>query len=122
MLGLYVRDNSGKDVVRAITTSFLVLTFQIQFKNRTAVLRIRESIIKLVVKMPSRGSYDITSPEEGKTVQSDQSYRSCVCTLLIFFFLCIILILATLPWKKSYHHSSEGSDKNLETMQVSFFE
>ncbi|XP_076243957.1 endothelin-converting enzyme homolog [Calliopsis andreniformis] len=57
--------------------------------------------------MPSRGSYQVANTEEGKAAQRDQSYRSCVLALLIFFFLCIILILAALPWKKSYHYSEK---------------
>ncbi|KAG7207561.1 hypothetical protein KM043_009186 [Ampulex compressa] len=50
--------------------------------------------------MPSRGSYHVASREEGKAAQRDQSYRSCVLALLIFLFLCIVLIVACLPWKK----------------------
>lgn len=53
--------------------------------------------------MPFRKTYRINDQEEGKAAQRDQSYRSCVVTLLIFFFMCLILILACIPWKtRSY--------------------
>ncbi|XP_033342806.2 endothelin-converting enzyme 1 isoform X1 [Megalopta genalis] len=60
--------------------------------------------------MPSRGFYEIANREEGKVAQRDQSYRSCVLTLVIFFFLCIILILATLPWKRTHGYDEEDSN------------
>ncbi|CAL7935926.1 unnamed protein product [Xylocopa violacea] len=52
--------------------------------------------------MPSRCSYQIANVEEGKAAQQDQSYRSCIITLLIFFFLCIILIIPLILFKP-YH-------------------
>ncbi|XP_078046576.1 neprilysin-2 [Augochlora pura] len=60
--------------------------------------------------MPSRGFYEIANKEEGKAAQRDQSYRSCVLTLVIFFFLCIILVLATLPWKRI--HGGDETNSN----------
>lgn len=48
-------------------------------------------------------TYHINNREEGKAAQRDQSYRNCLVTLLIFFFMCLILILACIPWKtRSY--------------------
>ncbi|XP_017878530.1 endothelin-converting enzyme homolog [Ceratina calcarata] len=67
--------------------------------------------------MPSRGSYQISNIEEGKVAQRDQSFRSCVVTLLIFLFLCIILILAALPWKSYNSYRPEQKDQHVETAQ-----
>ncbi|XP_025268661.1 neprilysin-2-like isoform X1 [Camponotus floridanus] len=48
-------------------------------------------------------TYQINNREEGKVAQRDQSYRNCLITLLIFFFMCLILIIACIPWKtRSY--------------------
>ncbi|XP_029164653.1 endothelin-converting enzyme 2-like [Nylanderia fulva] len=49
--------------------------------------------------MPLRKTYQVNNREEGKAAQRDQSYRSCLIALLIFFFMCLILILACIPWK-----------------------
>ncbi|RLU21087.1 hypothetical protein DMN91_007703, partial [Ooceraea biroi] len=49
--------------------------------------------------MPFRETYEINNREEGKAAQRDQSYKSCVLALLIFFFLCLILIVSCIPWK-----------------------
>ncbi|KYN44453.1 Endothelin-converting enzyme 2 [Trachymyrmex septentrionalis] len=49
--------------------------------------------------MPFRKTYQINNREQGKAAQRDQSYRSCLIALLIFFFMCLILILACKPWK-----------------------
>ncbi|XP_053997931.1 neprilysin-1-like [Hylaeus anthracinus] len=69
--------------------------------------------------MPSRGSYQVTSKEEGEAAERDQSYRSCVLALVIFFFLCILLIIVSLPWKHHTHHY-EHQDEYLRKTQVSF--
>ncbi|KMQ97773.1 endothelin-converting enzyme 2 [Lasius niger] len=53
--------------------------------------------------MPFRKTYQVNNREEGKTAQRDQSYRSCLIALLIFFFMCLILILACIPWKTRNH-------------------
>ncbi|KAM0728001.1 Endothelin-converting enzyme 2 [Formica fusca] len=53
--------------------------------------------------MPFRKTYQVNNREEGKAAQRDQSYRSCLVTLLIFFFMCLILILACIPWKMRNH-------------------
>ena len=71
--------------------------------------------------MPSRGSYEVANKEEGRAAERDQSYKSCVIALLIFFFLCIILILASLPWKRYNDRYSEDKDENLVTAEVSLF-
>lgn len=71
--------------------------------------------------MPSRGSYQLANVVEGKAAERDQSYRSCVLSLLIFFFLCIILILVSLPWKSYRYYNSEEKDEYMNTMQVSLF-
>lgn len=70
--------------------------------------------------MPSRGFYQVSDKEEGQAAERDESYKSCVITLLIFFFLCIILILVGLPWKKYNTHHIKYSDDDLGTTQVSF--
>ncbi|XP_012058483.1 PREDICTED: endothelin-converting enzyme 1-like [Atta cephalotes] len=49
--------------------------------------------------MPFRKTYQINNREQDKAAQRDQSYRSCLIALLIFFFMCLILILACKPWK-----------------------
>ncbi|XP_011702526.1 PREDICTED: membrane metallo-endopeptidase-like 1 [Wasmannia auropunctata] len=49
--------------------------------------------------MPCRKTYEINNREQGEAAQRDQSYRSCLIALLIFFFICLILILACVPWK-----------------------
>ncbi|KAK1116663.1 hypothetical protein K0M31_018204 [Melipona bicolor] len=67
--------------------------------------------------MPSRGSYQLANVVEGKAAERDQSYRSCVLSLLIFCFLCIILILVNLPWKSYRYYNSEEKDEYVNTMQ-----
>nr|XP_031850227.1 neprilysin-1-like [Nomia melanderi] len=65
----------------------------------------------------SRGVYHVTNLEEGKAAQRDQSYRSCLLSLVIFLFLCIILILASLPWRKNYSYNTNfenGHQKSAE--------
>ncbi|XP_072763378.1 endothelin-converting enzyme 2 [Anoplolepis gracilipes] len=58
--------------------------------------------------MPFRKTYQVNNREEGKAAQRDQSYRSCLVTLLIFFFMCLILILACIPWKTRNHREYEN--------------
>ncbi|XP_050461245.1 neprilysin-2-like [Cataglyphis hispanica] len=53
--------------------------------------------------MPFRKTYEVNNREKNKAAQRDQSYRSCLITLLIFFFMCLILILACIPWKMRNH-------------------
>ncbi|CAK9799137.1 Endothelin-converting enzyme homolog [Anthophora quadrimaculata] len=60
--------------------------------------------------MPSRGSYQITRVEEGKAAERDESYKSCITTLLIFLCLCIILIIASLPWRTSDTYSTQKDE------------
>ncbi|CAK9828523.1 nep-2 [Anthophora retusa] len=60
--------------------------------------------------MPSRGSYQITRVEEGKAAERDESYKSCITTLLIFLCLCIILIIASLPWRMSNTYPMEKNE------------
>ncbi|XP_076634121.1 endothelin-converting enzyme 1 isoform X1 [Colletes latitarsis] len=62
--------------------------------------------------MPSREFYQVANKDEGEAAQADQSYRSCVLALLIFFFLCIILILVSLPWKRNHTYDREYQDDN----------
>ncbi|KAK2580040.1 hypothetical protein KPH14_012326 [Odynerus spinipes] len=50
--------------------------------------------------MPSRGAYQIAHQEERKATQRDQSYRICVATLLVFFMLCMIILISCIPWNK----------------------
>ncbi|XP_011156691.2 endothelin-converting enzyme 2 isoform X1 [Solenopsis invicta] len=50
--------------------------------------------------MPFHKTYQINNQEQGNAAQRDQSYKSCLIALLIFFFMCLILIIACLPWKK----------------------
>ncbi|EFN77756.1 Neprilysin-2 [Harpegnathos saltator] len=49
--------------------------------------------------MPCRQTYEVNKRQLNKAAQRDQSYRNCLGALLIFFFLCLILILACIPWK-----------------------
>ncbi|XP_077262705.1 endothelin-converting enzyme 2 isoform X1 [Temnothorax americanus] len=62
--------------------------------------------------MPLRKTYQINNREQGKAAQRDQSYRSCLITLLIFFFICLILILACVPWKM--RNQKEYKDRYIE--------
>ncbi|CAK9814996.1 nep-2 [Anthophora plagiata] len=71
--------------------------------------------------MPSRGSYRITRIEEGKAAERDESYKSCITTLLIFLCLCIILIIASLPWRTSDTYPME-KDEHVGTAQHHFHE
>lgn len=71
--------------------------------------------------MISRGSYQIANMEAAKAARQDQSYRSCVLSLIIFFFLCMILILASLPWKLHRPYNSEEKGEYAGTIQVSLF-
>ncbi|XP_071876239.1 neprilysin-1 [Bombus fervidus] len=64
--------------------------------------------------MISRGSYQIANMEAARR---DQSYRSCVLSLIIFFFLCMILILASLPWKLYRSYNSEEKGEYAGTIQ-----
>ncbi|XP_003707770.2 endothelin-converting enzyme 1 [Megachile rotundata] len=68
--------------------------------------------------MPSRRSYQITSVESSKAIGQDQSYRSCLLALIIFFFLCIILILASLPWKRNHAGRSEYKAEQEKTYHL----
>lgn len=63
-------------------------------------------------KMPSRGNYEVTSREEGKAAERDQSYRSCILSMLIFIILSIVLILASLPWKSFRQNRDLHNDPN----------
>ncbi|XP_076763845.1 endothelin-converting enzyme 1 [Xylocopa sonorina] len=66
--------------------------------------------------MPSRYTYQITNVDEGKAAQQDQSYKSCVITLLIFFFLCVILICVGLPLNLYRSHDpDQQSESTKET-------
>ncbi|XP_034175923.2 endothelin-converting enzyme homolog [Osmia lignaria lignaria] len=67
--------------------------------------------------MPSQRSYQVTAIENNKVAEYDQSYRSCLLALIIFFFLCIILILVSLPWKKSYVNQPEYKGEQVGTAQ-----
>lgn len=71
--------------------------------------------------MISRGSYQIANMEAAKAARRDQSYRSCVLSLIIFFFLCMILILVSLPWKLYRSYNSEEKGEYAGTAQVSLF-
>ncbi|XP_014481809.1 PREDICTED: uncharacterized protein LOC106748107 [Dinoponera quadriceps] len=66
--------------------------------------------------MPCRQTYEMNKREINKAAQRDQSYRNCLIALLIFFFLCIILILACLPWKtrsrQGYGNDEHGDPKS----------
>ncbi|XP_060815652.1 neprilysin-1-like [Bombus pascuorum] len=72
--------------------------------------------------MISRGSYQIANMEAAKAARQDQSYRSCVLSLIIFFFLCMILILASLPWKLYRSYNSEEKGEYAGTIQHHYHE
>ncbi|XP_008552498.3 neprilysin-1 [Microplitis demolitor] len=56
-------------------------------------------VLLCIKKMPS-GSYQVT--QKPNTAQNnDQSYRNCVITMVLFIMMCVIIILATWPWKKN---------------------
>lgn len=65
--------------------------------------------------MPS-GAYQVSSPAAIKTAERDQSFRNCVVTMFVFIMLCLIIILATTPWRKSRfatdHNNLESDDLN----------
>lgn len=44
----------------------------------------------------SRGSYNVENGKNSST--GDTSYRSCLCAMLIFMALCLIIVLATIKW------------------------
>ncbi|XP_043510483.1 endothelin-converting enzyme 1-like [Frieseomelitta varia] len=67
--------------------------------------------------MPSRGSYQLANVVEGRAAERDQSYRSCVSSLLIFCFFCVVLILVNLPWKSYRYYNSEEKDEYINTIQ-----
>ncbi|XP_011877725.1 PREDICTED: endothelin-converting enzyme 1-like [Vollenhovia emeryi] len=62
--------------------------------------------------MPFRKTYQINNREQGKAAQRDQSYRSCLIALLIFFFMCLILIFACIPWKTK--NQRDYKDQHME--------
>lgn len=77
--------------------------------------------------MPFRETYEINNREEGKAAQRDQSYKSCIIALLIFFFLCLILIVACIPWKVKHlsdnmhntnHHIEQESQVMLLNINI----
>ncbi|XP_068965497.1 neprilysin-1-like [Bombus flavifrons] len=72
--------------------------------------------------MISRGSYQIANMEAAKAARRDQSYRSCVLSLIIFFFLCMILILVSLPWKLYRSYNSEEKGEYAGTTQHHYHE
>ncbi|XP_017792821.1 PREDICTED: neprilysin-2-like [Habropoda laboriosa] len=67
--------------------------------------------------MPSRGSYQIARVGEGKAAERDESYKSCIATLLIFLFLIIIFIVAGLLWKKPNTYYPTEEDTYVGTAQ-----
>ncbi|XP_015180259.1 PREDICTED: neprilysin-2-like [Polistes dominula] len=64
--------------------------------------------------MPSRGSYRIANQEEHKIAQRDQSFKNCIATLLVFFFLFIFILIANLTWTKS---NTKDNDKYFAARQ-----
>ncbi|XP_074095408.1 membrane metallo-endopeptidase-like 1 isoform X2 [Cotesia typhae] len=71
--------------------------------------------------MPS-GSYEVT--QKPNTHQNnDQSYKNCIITMILFVMMCIIIILATWPWKGSnIDYKAEESIEQFETDNESKFE
>jgi len=69
--------------------------------------------------MSFRETYEITSREEGKAAQRDQSYKSCIIALLIFFFLCLIFIVACIPWKiRNLTDDTYNKDQQIELQVI----
>ncbi|XP_076648540.1 neprilysin isoform X2 [Halictus rubicundus] len=67
--------------------------------------------------MPSRGFYEVANVEEGKVVHRDQSYRSCILTLIIFLFLCIVLIVVGLLLRKSHSYNKDEDLRSVEGLR-----
>ncbi|CAG5095794.1 Similar to nep-1: Neprilysin-1 (Caenorhabditis elegans), partial [Cotesia congregata] len=75
-----------------------------------------------IYKMPS-ASYQVT--QKPNTPQNnDQSYRNCVITMILFVMMCVIIILATWPWKGSNidYNAEEQSIEQFHTDNESKFE
>lgn len=70
--------------------------------------------------MPAHGSYRVTSQAEGKAAERDESYKSCVITMLIFFLLCLVIILASWPWK-GWHADHNKVEKDTKIQDEEFF-
>ncbi|XP_043285626.1 endothelin-converting enzyme 1-like [Venturia canescens] len=71
--------------------------------------------------MPSHGNYEVTSAEEGKVAERDQSFRSCVISMLIFILLSIVLILVSLPWRTFQTrqiHRPESDESLIESAKI----
>ncbi|KYQ56391.1 Endothelin-converting enzyme 2 [Trachymyrmex zeteki] len=68
--------------------------------------------------MPFRKTYQINNQEQGKAAQRDQSYRSCLIALIIFFFICLILILACKPWKVQHYPQERTKETTIMTVSL----
>lgn len=65
----------------------------------------------------SRGEYEINkSPKPLK----DESFKSMVCALLVFLSICIIILLAALPWK-TYSSKPAVAEKEKVRINENFF-
>ena len=69
--------------------------------------------------MPVRGSYQIANREEGKALERDESYKSCILAMVIFILLCSILIIAGVCLKKRLSDYREHDKDIIQTAGVS---
>lgn len=46
----------------------------------------------------TKGTYTVA---ENANVRKDASFRSCLCALLVFLAICIIILLFTIKWTKN---------------------
>lgn len=66
--------------------------------------------------MPFRETLRIYNRE--RAAKRERSFRRCLVVLIAFFFLCLILLLANIPWKKYEGKGKEHHNASIHMPQV----
>lgn len=61
--------------------------------------------------MPS-AAYNISNREEDKIRGRDQSFRNCIVTMFVFIMICVLIIVATIPWRNANARNNRAEDWN----------
>ncbi|KAK0094331.1 hypothetical protein PV326_011226 [Microctonus aethiopoides] len=59
--------------------------------------------------MPS-AAYNISNREEDKIRGRDQSFRNCIVTMFVFIMICVLIIVATIPWRNANARNNRDQD------------
>lgn len=66
----------------------------------------------------TKGSYSV-GENNATNSRKDTSYKSFICALLIFLFICLIILLATIGWGQK--HSRNYDSRIPPKQEVSIF-